>query len=329
MSSEQKDRYLVRSLIDEAITSSQLEGAATTRHVARDMIRTGRRPRDRSEQMILNNYVTMQEIVRLRQKRMTPELVLELHRRVTEKTLDQPNDAGRLRGLAERIDVGDDFGRVFHVPPPADQLESRLSAMCDFANRNTPEQFVHPVLRAIMLHFWLAYDHPFVDGNGRTARALFYWAMLHYGYWLCEFISISEIIRRAPAKYGRAFLYTETDENDLTYFLLYHLDVIRRAVDQLHGYVERKTAELRALEQKMHAVALLNHRQQALISHALRHPHFRYSVEGHRRSHNVVYETARSDLMELAEQGLLEGRKVRGEWQFVPVSEIEQKLLDT
>jgi Fic family protein len=63
---------------------------------------------------------------------------------------------------------------VFHTPPPAAELPARLEAMCDFANSKTPDTFIHPVVRGIFLHFWLAYDHPFVDGNGRTARALFY-----------------------------------------------------------------------------------------------------------------------------------------------------------
>ena len=113
--------------------------------------------------------------------------------------------------------------------------------MCDFANGKTPGEFVHPAIRSIILHFWLAYDHPFLDGNGRTARALFYWSMLHHHYWLCEFISISHLILKAPAEYERAFLYTETDDNDLTYFIIYHLKLIRRAVDELHKYIARKT----------------------------------------------------------------------------------------
>lgn len=55
-----RDRYLLSSLMEEAITSTQMEGAATTRDVAKAMIRSRRAPRDRSEQMILNNYRTMQ-----------------------------------------------------------------------------------------------------------------------------------------------------------------------------------------------------------------------------------------------------------------------------
>lgn len=321
-----KDRYLVNSLIEEAITSSQLEGAATTRRVAKEMIRTGRPPRDHSERMILNNYVTMQEIGKIWKDPVTPEFVLHLHRIVTRDTLDKPDAAGRLRHSNESIAVHDMDGQVFHQPPPADQLEKRMAAMCDFANGTTPEDFVHPVLRSIILHFWLAYDHPFVDGNGRTARALFYWSMLHYGYWICEFISISEIIRKAPAKYGTAFLYTETDDNDLTYFILYHLDVIRRAIDQLHEYVKRKTNELQMLEQRMRVLSLLNHRQQALISHALRNPHHAYTIDSHSLSHKVVYQTARSDLLDLAKRGVLQAKKVGKQWRFTPSPDIEERL---
>ena len=65
--------------------------------------------------------------------------------------------------------------------------------------------FLHPVIRSILLHFWVAYDHPFVDGNGRNARALFYWSMLRHGFWLAEFFSISHEILKAPRKYYRAF----------------------------------------------------------------------------------------------------------------------------
>ncbi|MBU0719234.1 MAG: Fic family protein [Planctomycetes bacterium] len=321
-----KDRYLVRSLIGEAITSSQLEGAATTRQVAKEMIRTGRAPSDRSERMILNNYLTMQRIGKLRNEPLTTERILEVHRLVTKDALDNPDGAGRFRQSHEKIDVGDDYGQVFHNPPPAEQLDERMAAMCDFANGKTPAHFVHPVIRAIILHFWLAYDHPFVDGNGRTARALFYWSMLHSEYWLCEFISISEIILQAPVQYARAFLYTETDGNDLTYFILYHLEVIRRAIDQLHEYVQRKTKELAALERELRGLIQFNHRQRDLISHALRHPHHRYTIEGHRSSHNVVYQTARTDLLDLADRGLFDAKKVRREWWFTPTPDLEEKL---
>ncbi len=302
---ETRDRYIISSLMEEAITSSQLEGAATTREVAKAMLRSGRKPRDIDEQMILNNFLTMQHIRTLKQTPLSPELVLQIHAQVTNGTLEDPSSAGRLRKPAEKIVIGDDYGNVFHEPPNADELTRRLEAMCAFANKATPDFFVHPVVRAIFLHFWLAYDHPFVDGNGRTARALFYWSMLHSGYWLFEFVSISTILRKAPVQYRRSFLYTGTDDNDLTYFLIAQTKVIRAAIHELHAYITRKTAEVKAIEANTRALDLFNHRQVSLIRHVLAHPGQRYTIAGHRMSHDVSYQTARTDLLELAELGVL------------------------
>ncbi len=321
-----RDRYLVSSLMEEAITSSQLEGAVTTREVAKEMIRTGRKPRDTSEQMIANNYATMQRIRALKESTLSRDLVFQIHRLVTEKTLDDPTAAGRFRTPDEKRVVGDDFGQVFHDPPPAEELDARMAAMCAFANGETPDFFVHPAVRAIILHFWLAYDHPFVDGNGRTARALFYWAMLHNGYWLFEFISISNILRKAPVKYGRSFLYTETDDNDLTYFLVAQAQVIRRAIKELHAYIERKTTEVREVEVRMRALDLFNHRQVEVIRRALKHPGQRYTFASHQKSHNVVYQTARTDLLNLADQEVLEKRKRGKQLVFIAPVDLSARL---
>lgn len=300
-----RNRYLLSSLMEEAITSSQMEGAATTRDVAKAMIRSRRPPRDRSERMILNNFQTMQRIRELRQQPLTPQLVLDLHRLVTEGTLDDPADAGRLRPSGKEVVVDDLYGTVFHVPPPAHELPQRLEELCRFANGETPKVFIHPVVRAIALHFWLAYDHPFSDGNGRTARALFYWAMLQQGYWLFEFISISSVINKARGQYERSFLLSESDDNDLTYFLLAQVKVILQAIGSLHAYLERKAGEVGALQQRLEGMEGLNHRQLALLRHALRHPGYRYTVLSHQNSHGVSHQTARSDLQSLSGRGLL------------------------
>lgn len=322
---ETRNFILVRSLMEEAITSSQLEGAATARAVAKEMIRENRPPRNRSERMILNNYRTMQRIIELKDEPLTKDMVFELHRLVTENTLDDPSAAGRFRGN-ESIVVEDSYGEILHVPPPAADLKRRLALMCDFANGLSPEGFVHPAIRAIVLHFWLAYDHPFVDGNGRTARALFYWSMLKSGYWLFEYLSISSVILKAPVKYGRAYLLTETDDNDITYFLVYHIEVIRQALEELEAYLGRRSNRLASLEQRLSGMRDLNHRQRDLISHALRHPGHPYSIEPHRVSHGIVYQTARTDLLDLAKRGFLTKQKVANTWVFKPAKDLERRL---
>ncbi len=321
-----RDRYYIGALIDEAITSSQLEGAATTRLIAKEMIRTGRTPRDKSERMILNNYHAMKEIGKLKNEKLTKELIFHIHKIVTEATLDDPTAAGRFRRSNENVRVEDLYGAIFHNPPLASELETRIQKMCRFANGEIPKDFIHPAVRSIILHFWLAYDHPFVDGNGRTARALFYWSMLRYNYWLFEFVSISQIIRKAPVRYGRSFLYTETDDNDLTYFIRYHLQIIEKSIDELHDYIQRKTRQIQKIETKLRGIEILNHRQRALIGHALRHPQQRYTIESHKNSNNVVYETARSDLLNLRDRGLLKAMKIGKEWSFTAVDNLEDCL---
>ena len=321
-----RDQYLIRSLMEEAITSSQLEGAATTREVAKEMIRTGRPPKDNDEQMICNNFATMQRILELKKYPLSAEMIFEIHRLVTDKTLKSHDGAGRFRSAEEPITVEGPDGEVFHFPPPASELPERLKLMCDFANKASPDYFIHPVTRAIILHFWLAYDHPFVDGNGRTARALFYWAMLREEYWVFEFISISTILRKAPIKYGRSFLYTETDGNDLTYFIVAQAKVVAAAIQMLHEYIDEKTSELRELESHLRALNLFNHRQVDLLRHALKHPYEQYTIESHRASHGTSYETARTDLLDLSERGILKLMKRGKQMIFVSPKGLEKKI---
>jgi Fic family protein len=326
-----RDTYLFRTLVEEAITSSQLEGASTTRRVAKEMIQTGRPPRDKSEQMIFNNYEAMLYVRRLFRERLTPGHVIELQRILTHGAIDDLNASGRLRLPTDEIHVADDVtGEPLHIPPNAKELAKRLHDLCDFANGDTPADYVHPVVRSVILHFWLGYDHPFVDGNGRTARALFYWSMARQGYWLCEFISISRILKASRSDYSRAFLYTETDDNDATYFLLHQLRVLHRGIDELHTYLKRKAAELqettRALASHGSLGRLLNYRQLALLNHAMKDPDAQYTIQSHGRSHRISYATSRSDLLTLARKKLLELKRVGKRFEFAVPSDLNQRM---
>ena len=318
-SPQTRTRFLVRSLIEEAITSSQLEGASTTRQQAMEMFRLGRTPADKSEQMIFNNLKGMEFILAHREQALTPELVRAIHAELMRDTLPD-EDLGRLQGSGEkRVHVASNKDQfILHEPPPAKQLPGRLKAMCRFANGKNEKEFIHPAVRSILLHLWLAYDHPFVDGNGRTARALFYWGMLNSGYWMFEFISISSILRKASSQYAKSFLYTETDNNDATYFIVHQLQVIRRAMQALEQYLERKTAEIRHAEKALRKYKDLNYRQLALLSHALRKPEASFTVNSHRSSHRVAYATARADLLELVDKGLLVKKLRKGTMYFAP-----------
>ena len=304
--SQMKNTYLIRSLIEESINSSQLEGASTTWVVAKEMLRQGRKPSDKNEQMIYNNYIAMQFIREYKQEQLTPKILLELQKILTENTLEDKDHAGCFRGKNENVQVVDSRGEVLYIPPTAELLPERIKDLCDFANQISSDIFVHPVVKAIVLHFFLGYEHPFIDGNGRTARALFYWSMAHQNYWLIEFISISKIIKKAPVQYGKAYLYTETDDNDLTYFIVYQLKIIKQAVNDLYKYIDKKTSEIASAEQLFSASTKLknklNYRQLDLIKHAVQHPGFIYKIAEHQHSHGIAYETARTDLLQLSDE---------------------------
>ena len=230
---DNRERYLISSLMEEAIYSSQMEGAATTRKVAKDMLRRQMSPKDKSQQMIVNNYQTIRFIVENKQTPLTPELVLHIHHLMTDKTLNEPNDAGRLRTNNEVVVEDGITHEVVHTPPPFEELPTFLKELCKYFNETNARVFVHPIIRGIIIHFMVAYMHPFVDGNGRTARALFYWYMLKQGYWLTEYLSISRVIAMSKKSYEKAYQYVEADDDDLGYFIAYNLKVLDQ-VAKLH-----------------------------------------------------------------------------------------------
>ena len=317
---QSRDRYLVSSLrVEEAITSSLLEGAATTRRVAREMLQTRRPPRGHGELMVLNNYHAMVKAEQLAQTTapLTPDNILDLHKVVTEGTLEDERDAGRLQVPGEeRVVIIDRDFRVLHRPPPAEELPQRVEHLCAFANGELDEGFIHPVVRAILIHFWIGHDHPFVDGNGRTARALFYWSMLRSGYWLAQYFSISTILRKAPGQYVESYLKTETDGNDATYFVIYQLEVIGRAINSLNEYISKKTLEVAEVEQLALSVPGLNRRQIAVINAAQRDAYRSFTIDEHMTQEQVTYQSARTDLLKLEELGLLTKSRVGKRYEF-------------
>lgn len=321
-----RERVIVSSLMEEAIATAQIEGAVTTRKVAKQMLVTGRAPRDRSEIMIRNSYQTIQLIRKRCDRKLDMDLLFEIQESITRGTLDDDEAAGRLRREDEDINVIDtSSNEVVFSPPNADDLPKRLRKLFAFAN-DDEGPFIHPVVKGAILHFWLAYEHPFVDGNGRTARALFYWFMLKRGYWLFEFLTISRVIVEAPAQYYRAFLHTESDQNDLTYSIMHMLRVTHQAILSLREWLARKQVEQKAFETALRKLIEYNHRQRELLQHALRHPDYVYTFQEHQTHHNITLVTARRDLLGLASAGLLQEIKHGRQRGFRPVSHLQRRL---
>lgn len=306
-----KERYVVNSLMEEAIASSQLEGAATTRTIAKEMLRTGRKPADINERMILNNWKTMLHIRDHTDMKLSIEALCETHSIIADQTIEHPEEVGTLRNRDDVVVMYND--QEIHMPPKHDLLPARMQALCDFANDDSEDNWIHPVIKAAILHFWIGYDHPFADGNGRTARAIFYWYLLSKGYVLFEYLPISRYFLRGPSQYMRAYLYSEEDGNDLTYFIFYNLKAIRIAFEELEKYMRAKKRENQQAGILLRSYRGLNMRQKSLLFHAIQHPDSIYTIKSQETTYSVSYETARSDLLRLEKKGLLnraaEGRE--------------------
>ena len=299
-----KERYLVSSLMEEAISSSVMEGAVTTRVVAKEMLRKKIPPHDTSQQMIANNYATIQYVAAHRNEPLTLEGLLHVHELMTEKTLERPEMAGHFRENDEVVvaDVMQD--EVIYRPPSYKELPQFVTDLCEFFNHDDELVFIHPIIRGIIIHFMIAYMHPFVDGNGRTARALFYWYMMKEKYPMTEYLSISRVIARSKRSYEKSFRYVEYDNNDIGYFVAYNLDVLCKAYEQFQQYIKRKTAEKENANSLM-AIGGINDRQSQILQRFILKPAEVVTVKDIEVRYGVTPMTARHDLMVLVGKGLL------------------------
>jgi len=317
--SDHAHRHAEDGLIREAICSSQHEGATTPYDTAKEMLVMRRAPSDKSERMIHNNCRAMRFVISERRSLLTVDLIREIHKIVTEGTLDRPEDEGRIRGGPEgdrnfRVAYGE---RTVHVPPPSGELERRLELLCEFANAADEEgEFIHDCIRAMILHFAFAYDHPFLDGNGRTARILYYWVMEGRGprvpegggYALARHASISSVILRGTRDYARSYLLSESDGGDVTYFLDHHARLTLRVLQELDEKMTDCQKEHKRLAERLRRCGTAgdwNHRQLSLLAHALGVPETSYVAAYHARRNSITKPTSLSDLDQLAAAGLL------------------------
>lgn len=296
---------------EESISSSQLEGAATTTSVAKEMLQTARKPRDEGERMILGNYRMMSAVWEHRDELLTPDLIRQFHRIGVEGIDDEKYFPGMFREN-NNVSVVDPFGEVIHQPPSFDVLPQKIEELCQWANVRHEEDaslnYLHPLVKAGVLHFLIGYYHPFNDGNGRTARAVFYWYMLKCGYAAFRYISISRLLKKSPTAYAKAYLFTETDGFDLTYFVSYQCEIVSRAVKDFHAHIVDSVYQQRTLFETMWNSGLmkkLNQRQQILATIAIRNQGKVFSVKEVMENLSVSNNTARSDLRHLAALGLV------------------------
>jgi Fic family protein len=268
-------------------------------------------PKDKSEQMIFNNYRLMKKAVENKNEELSINFILELHEIATHKAIENQATSGEFR-TDNSVFVSDLYGDNTFYPPDWETLQERLTYLCDFANtdhsQSDPTNFVHPIVKAIILHFMIAYIHPFGDGNGRTARAIFYWSILRSGYWLFEYVSISKLIQTKRGAYDKSFIYTETDEFDLTYFLYNQVETIAKAIQSLLAYIDKKKRDFDEFTNWIDNSPIAKKLQREhleILKEALKAPGKEFTSTQVAIDFGVTENTARSYLKKLVDKDLL------------------------
>jgi Fic family protein len=300
---EIESELIKESLIEEAFYSSVIEGAFTTLKKAKAMVEKREPPKDNSEQMVLNNYNAMRFILENRNKELSEGLILELHKIVTEKTLEDQCYAGKYRD--DVVYVTDDKGEVIYAPPKYEDIPRLMSDLIGWLNTDNESSFIHPIIKAAILHFYFVYLHPFFDGNGRTARALFYFYLIRNKYEFFRYFSISSIISASRSKYYKSLKDVEDYGSDMTYFLIYMADAIAKAIFEIKEKITKHYKRDYVLAKIREKKIRLNDRQDKFIKKFLIWKDKIVNIEKYKQINGVVYQTARADLLDLVEKKVL------------------------
>lgn len=292
-----KTEFLLDSAIEEAITSAIYEGAHSTRAQAEQLIASGERPKNKDEWMLMNNFRAMRWVKDNQSAALTKNVILQLHKIVTENTLegDDMNFQGKFRN--DKVFVGRHEG-IEHS-----KVEQAIDDMISITTNNP--RYFHPLLKGILIHYFIGYIHPFFDGNGRTARALFYFKSIKNQLNYVELLSVSAYLRTHGKQYEKSFEKVKDNEFDLTYFLDFCLDSISSALKEVArkvNYLLRMTD----LKDRFN----LSQTQVGLMQRMALHKFRTIDIEAYAQQISKSREFARQELKNLLELNLVSEIKV-------------------
>jgi Fic family protein len=291
-----REAFFLNSTVEEAITSAIYEGAHSTRAQAQQLIASGEKPQNKDEWMLLNNFRAMNWVQEHRTEPISEELILQLHRIVTENTMDgdDANFSGKFRN--DKVFIGP------HEGIPHALIRQATAEAIGLTTANP--RYIHPLIRGILVHYFVAYIHPFFDGNGRTARALFYFKSIRNHLDYIQLLSVSAYLKEHGKQYETSFEKVVANDYDVTYFIDFCLDSIHSALTA----VSKKVAYLLRINSLTEKVGLSANQIGLLQRMALNR--FRtVSIEEYATQIGMSREVARQELKSLADAALVEESK--------------------
>lgn len=313
-----KDDFEVNAQQEEAITSAIYEGANTTRSEAKKFINSNdNTPRSIAHWMILNNFLANNWINENKKLPLSKEIVLTLHEKICKNTLDEEDAPFLGKFRDDKVVVGNE---KTHVGVDHGLITKSLDEAIEIIT--SERRYLHPLLKGIILHYFIAYIHPFFDGNGRTARTLFYFKCLKHDLNWVNFLSISASLKAPGKGYENSFKEVKNNDWDVTYFIIYCLKSLEKALEIVEGKVEN----LLKIPTIMNPFNLSKD-QVLLLQRGYLYKYRSFSIKEHAENIGKTDESARIELKELVAHNFLFEEKRKNKLFFtVNRDEIDEQI---
>lgn len=307
-------------LIDESFSSSVIEGAFSTKKRTNEIIKNKLDPKNLSEQMILNNYHALIYILDNIDDPLSEKILLDVYEIITKNTLGDDCITEKYR--TDIVYVTDIYhGEPIYIAPNHNKIQPMMDDLFKFISDVGD---IHPIIKACIIHFYFVYVHPFFDGNGRTARVISFMYLIQNGYNFFKFYSVSNMIKNSRSKYYASIKQTEDYDNDLTYFIYYMVEMYANSINEVLGRFV-KVMNRNLIDKYLDNSGLkLSNRQNKVIDALLKEDGSNFiSISEYQKRYKTSYETARSDLLQLHDLGLLNKVK-KGKKHFYSIINTEQ-----
>ena len=237
----QNGYYGIKAAEDEIIATSAIESIDFSRDSVRNILK-GMAPNDEQENRILGIKKGLEFIADTSNK-INEENLFKLYMMSAGDFVSE--DDKLLEGNLYRHDtvyvVGED---VAHSGVDFRKVPELMKALIDFINA---EDDINDLIKATIIHFYIAYVHPYFDGNGRTARLVHLWFLIQKGYQSALFIPFSSQIEKSRKTYYDAFTAVEENKKlsgkiDVTPFVLYFINNVYNKMNEGTADIETLTA---------------------------------------------------------------------------------------
>lgn len=227
----QSDLYSKKSLETEIIATSAIENIDFSRDSVRSIL-SGQASKNEEERRIEGLKKGM-EFIADRDNKITEENIYKLYKMAIGKYLDEENQLkeGNLYRHDSVYVVGT---KVEHTGISYKQVPSYMKSLVKYINQKDD---IQDLMKACIIHFYIAYVHPWFDGNGRMARLVHLWFLVQRGYQSVLFVPFSSFIEKTRKQYYDAYQtiadnYRYTHKIDVTPFLLYYINNVYNKIEQ-------------------------------------------------------------------------------------------------